>query len=562
MSDWKQRALENQKSNDWKQRALENQPDSSPQETVGADFGGIDKWKARLKGAAQGATFDYYDEIAAGIKSGLESVATGKDYDKLYRSQIQKERQELKRLEEKYPLDFISSELSGAVATGLLIPIPGSSAVRGATVGAKLTRGVGRLLPEALLQASGESEAEIGTKQYYADLAKGTTTGVIGGALLGGAGSTAGALLEKGKGVVSGTAKVLSNILFDLPHHYTEKLLDPKSVQKILNPKSTSDIADEVADLVTKAGEHSKALSLKAAENLSTDKNIPLASVIEEIQNLPVVTRLQTSTMPEAQKAKDALKEAITDLTTKAGDSSLLSERQIKTFIQDLDDEIPWNTADWSKKDTIYSGIRSHLDHNLLKQNNEAYRQAMDPVSKLESMRKDVSKSFSLKRYGYKLTPSDQTYSKINNFFTQAGLSKKPVTEMSLEEAKKFFPDKDILSDIDAKMISERSMGGVTAGSRNTLGGILAGQYLGQAPGMVALGALGYVKDKYGRRMGQYVVPKVSPVVNVMDELTRRTLGPISKERLGRAGTILGRQRSVGLGVEEEERPPILIPNK
>jgi len=559
MSDWKQRALENQSSSDWKQRALENQPDFSPQETIGADFGGIDKWKARLKGAAQGATFDYYDEIAAGIKSGLESVATGKDYNKLYKSQIQKERQELKRLEEKYPLDFIASELAGAVTTGALMPVPGAAFARGASVGARLARGVGLLIPEAALQASGESEAEMGTKQYYTDIAKGTTTGVIGGALLGGAGSTAGKLLEKGKGVVSATAKVLSNILFDLPHRYTEKLLDPKSVQKILNPKSTGEIADEVANLVTKAGEHSRALSLKAAENLSTNKNIPLPNVIEEIQNLPVVTRLQTSTMPEAQKAKNALKEAITDLTKKAGNSSLLSERQIKTFIQDLDDEIPWNKADWSKKNTIYSSIRSHLDHNLLKQNNEAYKKAMEPVSKLEGMRKDISKAFSLKREGYGLEPSDQTYSKINNFFTQAGLSKKPVSAMSLEESKKFFPDKDILSDIDATMISQRSMGGVTAGSRNTLGGILAGQYLGQAPGMVALGALGYVKDKYGRRMGQYVVPKVSPVVNVLDEITRRSLGGISKERLGRAGTILGRQRSVEFGVEQK---PILIPGE
>ena len=559
MSDWKQRALENQSSSDWKQRALENQPGYSPQETIIADSGGIDKWKAKLKGAAQGATFDYYDEIAAGIKSGLESIASGKDYDKLYRSQLEKERKELKILEKKYPLDFIMSQLGGAVTTGWLVPIPGFSAARGSTIAVKLGKAVGRLLPEAALQATGESEAEMGTKQYYTDVAKGTTTGVIGGALLGGAGSAAGKLLEKGKGVVSSTAKVLSNILFDLPHRYTEKLLNPNSVKKILNPKSTGEIADEVANLVTKAGEHSRALSLKAAENLSTDKNIPLASVIEYIQSLPVVTRLQMSMMTEAKKAKNALKQAITDLTKKAGNSSFLSERQIKTFIQDLDYEIPWSKTDWSKKDTLYSEIRSHLDHNLLKQNNEAYRKAMEPVAKLEAMRKDVSKSFSLQREGFELRPSDQTYSKINNFFTQAGLSRKPITEMSLDAAKKFFPDKDILADIDATMISQRSMGGVTAGSRNTLGGILAGQYLGQAPGMVALGALGYVKDKYGRRLGQSVIPKVSPLINVLDEITSKSLGGISKERLGRAGSILGRQRSVGLGVEEK---PILIPGE
>lgn len=525
------------------------------------------------KGLAKGATFDFSDEIAAGFKSGIKWATKGGNYKELYKKQLQKERGELKRLEQKYPLAFISGELTGAIGSSFLVPIPGTTGAKTAAMAPKLVRAGARLLPETIAQSVGAAEAEYGTKQFFKEVGAGTAAGLAGGGIMGGAGKATGKLLQKGKAPLETATKYIANVLFDLPHEYTKKLLNPKTAQKILNPKSPGEIVESISEMVGTMGEHATALSLKAADTLDNKANIPVADILDTLKMMPSVARMEDITLSEATKAKKVFKMVAENLTKLGGTDGKISQRQVKSFIQNIDDEIPWNHNEWKKKDEVLTDIRKFLDHDVLKSKNKNYAEAMKPVDELMRTRDTISSSFSLKRDGYKLQPSDTTYSKINNFFAASGISRKPVTEKALKDLQTKFPGKNILEDIEITQIASRVQGGVTSGSRNVVAGGLLGGLLTLQQGLgggsidptttAALVMAGFIKDKYGRLVGSRAIPKMSGAIQSSDEMLRKVLDKASPEQIQRVMRTLGRVPSVQTGVEgqtprQDNLPPLL----
>lgn len=514
-----------------------------------------DPLQATVAGAKQGITFGFADEIAAGVKAAWQRFASGKDFGETYEKELKKERDELKRYEEKYPLQFIGAEL----ASSALIPIPGTLGVKGGVKAAQFMKKFGGLALDSLISSAGKSEAEFMTKDFIQDVSKGTAFGVGGGLILGKGAKKAAELAKKGEKPVQRAAQVVSSILFDLPPKYTEKLLDPRTAEKILNPKSADDIVTSIIDLTQKMSEHARALSSKAKQNLSSKKEIDFDFEIKPlIENMKTFKKTMVGKMSKANAAKSAGAEAVEDLYSRGTINGKLSEKDLKSFIQSLDDEIPFDKLSWEPKEELLANMRGTID-SFLKTRNQSYRDNMIPVAKLMDNLTDISKAFSLRRKGYRIEPSDNTYGKTKTFYDAFGESKRPVTAEAFEEAQTFFPEKNILEDIELSQIARRSEGGMPAGAKNIALGAYIG-YLFNAPwfGVVA----GGVKDRYGRKVGKSLVPAMSKAINFADDSYQKyleKLSPQAIEAIEAAARESG--RVIGVRSSVENRSSIL-PNQ
>jgi len=521
---------------------------------------GADAIKATVAGAAQGFTFGWSEEAIAAAKIGFEKLTKGGDVEQIYKKRVAKERDELKRLEELYPVNFIIGELAGAIA----VPIPGATALKGATIAGKAIGKGAQLATEAALTSAGKAEAPLLSAQFLEETGKGTLMGTAGGALLGKAGKKAGELIKKGEKPVKKAAQVVSNVLFDLPPAYTEKLLNQRTAEKILNPKSSEEIADSIIGMVKTMGQHARALSLKAQEKLSTKKSISVLDFVEDTAKLPTTQKALRSELPEALEARRAGDAAIKTLENLADKKGNISEIDLKMFIQDLDEEIPWNKLEWGRKENLLADIRSLASNVYLKGKNEEYKKAMAPLDSLMSNIEDISKSFSLKRKKYGVAATDATHGKIKSFFDVSGISKKPVTEKAIVEAEgRFFgPLKPtVLEDIELRQIATRTEGGMPAGSKHVLQGLAAGSLFG-APvwGAVA----GGVKDRYGRKIGKYSLVELTNKIDFTDKMIQKGLDKINPELLDTLLRTTGRVTGAKQGVEaaQQYESPLLPRSK
>lgn len=513
--------------------------------------------KAVLHGGLQAVTFGQSDELIAAFKSGIEA-AKGKDFKSAYAENVKKERQLLTGLEEQYPLQYLGSE----VAVSLAMPTPFSkiAAVTKAQKIGKLLMTVGT---ESVLMSAGKSQAQFGSKEYLKDIGQGTAGGIVLGGAGGGLLKAGGKMAQAGKEPIKKAAKVLSAVLFDLPFQYTEKILNPRTAQKILNPKNAEEIVDSITDMLESMHKHSKELSHEAAMLLSSKKDIPLGFVVDRINQMNIMKKVNRSSMTEANATMKKFEEIGKDLANRADENGMLSARNLKEFIQDLEREIPFNKNEWKLKDSFMGAVRSEIDNGMLKLNQE-YKNAMLPVGKIINTMETVTKSFSYKRNGYKLEPSDATFAKTKSFFNVAGEAKKIKTEGALKKAQEMFPDKpDILEDIELGQIAARTEGGQAAGSRNIIQGMSVGGILGYSGGGVMwpiVGAtLGAIKDKFGRKVGKYTLSGTQPIINYMDNKLNYVIEKIGSERAGRFGEVTGRV----LGVENElPREQSLLPQK
>lgn len=510
---------------------------------------------ATVSGAKQGLTFGFSDEIEAGIKAGYARLFEGADFEKKYEQEVKKERDILKKYEEKYPINFIGAE----IASSALIPVPGTLGVKGVIKAAQYMKKFGGLALDALISSAGKSEAEFMTKDFIQDVSKGTAFGVGGGLILGKGAKKAAELVKKGEKPAEKAAQVVSSILFDLPPKYTERLIDPKTAQKILNPKSAQDIVTSITDLTTEMSQHAKALSEKAKQSLSRKKDISFDDEIAPlIREMKTYKTSMIGKMDKAVSAKNAGFKAMEDLISRGTKDARLSEKDLKSFIQAVDDEIPFDKLSWEPKEELLGDIRGTID-GFLKNRNQAYRDNMIPVAKLMDNLTDISKAFSLRRKGYRIEPSDTTFSKTKTFYDAFGESKRPVTAEAFEEARKFFPDKNILEDIELSQIARRSEGGMPAGAKNIALGAYVG-YLFNTPwfGVVA----GGVKDRYGRKVGKSLIPALSGAINWTDEAARKSLEKLSPEAI-EAIEAAAREsgRVIGVRSSVENRSSIL-PNQ
>lgn len=166
-----------------------NPADAMPQPHV--DHGA---WNAAGRGVAQGATFNFSDELrglseAGGLKpdepASLGSLVRGTvDYFRgddaavaRYNAAVARERAENKAAQEQHPYSYGAGEIAGSVPSMALLP--GSSAVRGAGLGTEIVRG-------AQVGAEYGGLSGLGEGEDVASRAMNAATGIVGG-IIGGA---------------------------------------------------------------------------------------------------------------------------------------------------------------------------------------------------------------------------------------------------------------------------------------------------------------------------------------------------------------------------------------
>jgi len=177
----------------------------------------VSKLESAARGAAQGLTFDFADELLAALKSSqglsprqemtmpIEKVReASKAESEAYRAELEKQREAFKAAQEANPMTYMGAD----IGAGIIPAIFSGGATAAGKVGKEvLETGVKGLTGEGMKQAAkvgagygaavgaGMSEAE-GLPELAADV----TTGAVGGAVLGGATPIAGkALKEVGK---------------------------------------------------------------------------------------------------------------------------------------------------------------------------------------------------------------------------------------------------------------------------------------------------------------------------------------------------------------------------
>ena len=68
------------------------------------------------------------------------------------------------------------------------------------------------------------------------------------------------------------------------------------------------------------------------------------------------------------------------------------------------------------------------------------------------------------------------------------------------------------------------------------------------------------IKDKFGRRAGKAVLPKITPAIEKSDEALRELLEGVDPERLAKILGTIGRQRGVEFGAEAQQYESPLLP--
>jgi len=191
-----------------------SQYDDAPSETFAAPT----KTESFVRGAAQGATLDYADEITGGIEGLVNSFKKDTKFSDEYAKSRDESRANFKAAEEANPKTYLSGQLTGGAATAL---VPGGMvAAAGKAVGG-LVKGTGALASImragatagatggvlGAVQGSGASEAK-DFKGIASDTVKGGGIGGITGGVLGGGLSGVAKLLP-------GTRNSVSNNLWD-----------------------------------------------------------------------------------------------------------------------------------------------------------------------------------------------------------------------------------------------------------------------------------------------------------------------------------------------------------
>jgi hypothetical protein len=345
-----------------------------------------------LKGAGQGATLGFGDELLAALQAGSE-VALGKpetsDLAELYRKYQQINEAAYKEAQERSPMLTLAGEMGG----GFLMP--GGAALRGA----KALGATSKLGQAALSGALVGGAAGIGQAEGGASLEKLAESGVTGAAIGGGLGATmrgVGALYEKGaKGVKKYVAES-PGLLRALHAAKLEKLLGEELdtvgtalaskegtdiiVQKVNN--TVNDIVDSLAANREKYGKQVHAI-YQGARGIVPLNDKSYNAIIKEAQDNPEFTSLLKSfnknTTSKLVSGDADLKDLI-DLR-----KSILNNIRAKKELQQItDDQLETLIGALGEDKKLSGGLVNTIDSLLearlpgLKQARGQYQQAAE----------------------------------------------------------------------------------------------------------------------------------------------------------------------------------------
>ena len=141
-----------------------------------ADLEAPSQLESGLRGAAQGLTFGFADEISGGV----QALFSDSPFMDAYRKHRDESREEFKAAQEANPKSYFAGELVG----GMAVPLPGAAALKTGSTLAKVGKGAAMGAGFGAASAAGSTEESLTSKEGLKDVATGATVGgVIGGAI-------------------------------------------------------------------------------------------------------------------------------------------------------------------------------------------------------------------------------------------------------------------------------------------------------------------------------------------------------------------------------------------
>lgn len=472
-----------------------------------------DTSKAFKRGAVQGATFNFGDEIEGSAKQLID----GEQYEKAR----DVARAEDNRLKEVSPNAYMTGEIAGAIA----VPVPGMSSAK---LGTKVLSGM----------AQGGLDA-YGRNENPDDLIRDVGTGLaIGGAVptvLTGAGAGVKRLKElmpRAEQIrdAGNTAKNRAiSLMFDIPEKDVDDIL--RNPEKVRNALTLPEIAERIPESMsilnkTRSELNERAMSLLDDSKQFGHQNKTLEGFIDNVQNT-MMTETRNGMIPiglaeeKVIRKLDEFKEVVNRY------DDVVSEKQVKRLIQSLTEEIDsFDKIENTLMSNKLKNVRFQMN-DLLKSNNTAYAKAMEPFEKIETLAEKIQSDFGLARGkdGVEgLVATDRTLSKLKNMLSDN-------KAFSQERAKEYarLTGQDVLDEVNTSRLNSSLEKATTNGSRKTNLGIATGGAIGTGIGSTigapliggtigaGIGAVvGYSADKYGRQVAKkYLLSGGNPTAYV-----------------------------------------------
>lgn len=506
--------------------------------------------ESAARGAAQGASFGFADEITGALEAVKDVALTDKELGDLvdqYKKRRDESRKEYDMAEKDNSGAYMAGNVAGGVATAF---IPGVGLAgnlgKGASLGAKVAQGAKLGAVEGAAFGLGESRADL-TEGDVGGVLKDTATGAAVGGALGGALPAVGHGLGKvlNSNPARTATKKTANLAVDLPEQYTDMILDnPKLIR---DPATLPTVQDEVVKAANNLSEIVKELD-NAAWNTLDDtplvKSTHLDAIVQnEMVNKGIMRADKSGNVSFSSMGKDkiALRKA-QEIMDELKSFDILSQKDMKNLIQKIDNEINWEKEELDQANHLLMGIRHQIDE-ALKKGNPRYKEAMKHVSDQTDLLDRVKKEFRLKRDGSGgLRGTDTTLSKLKTVTDALGDPKRPDAYGVLQDLSDFRKDSlargtpkdpgidglvekmDFTKDLQVSKMMSSTEGGVTNGSKAVnlgtiiLGGLgLIGGPTGGIGGALLGAGLGVARDKYGRNLGRKAIHASAGAINNID---------------------------------------------
>lgn len=465
---------------------------NQPYESIGE----VSLLESGLRGAAQGATLGFSDEIAGGAGALWDSLSPDqkKSFEDLYIQNRDESRKANKTAQEANPITYGASELGGGIATAF---VPGLNTGKLTTLGGRVAANAGL----GALAGAGMSEAN-NAEALAKDAALG---GALAGSLSYG--------MEKAAPYVKQGANYIGQKLSDGSDEIAKKIgkigfgVDEKATANYLanradvnNASSLGDIADAVLNPNDKSStlrsmrQKASNLSSEAWDTLSDDVGMSKQNLIDSIR------KAQEGLKIKGQLVGDAQKKAYTSLENLANEygnfGETIDENTLKSLIQNLDANINWQNPEVSVNNEALTGVRRYIDSNL-KGNNPAYKAAMDKTADVTEATKEVQKIFQNRSQPENY---DKFTKQVKNLINKDDMSAASQAVDKIQE----HTDYNLRKDITDAWTKQQFEKGATNGSRNTLLGAVTGGAIGSVLGPAGTtigsavgGAAGHSVDKY-----------------------------------------------------------------
>lgn len=450
-----------------------------------------------LRGAAQGASFGFSDEITGAI----ESLLTDKDYE----TARDESRTNNKAAQEANPFSYGTGEIGAALGTTFIPGVGALNAGKAATFAGR----AGLAAAQGGLTGAGMSEAE-DASGIVKDTAIGAATGAamqgIGEKVIAPAMSKAGQfiknkVLDKADDAVNYGLQKAGRVMADVPEADTARYLsNPEAVNKSMTiGELGEDLLNNNEDsLLKQMYQRASDFSSDAWNTLDSKKTVSnnsLRQSIADIQDSLLTDGvLLGDNQTRAYQKLAALSESIKQLPQD------IPEPTMKRIIQNLDSNINWNDPNAKVVNDAFKDVRGFVD-NTLKTQNTAYKSAMEKTADITDSIQTVKSAFQNRQNPENF---DKFLKSVKNLDKKSEHSS---VNQALDKIKEH-TGYDLREQILNSQAKSAFMKDSTNGSRKTLTGALVGSAAGSVMGPLGVtvggavgGAAGAVGDKYAGRI-------------------------------------------------------------